>query len=273
MNNLRTQMAALMQGIASSASERGRVVSDIKAQTADTLRAFGHERMAMAKALKSGLVAGRVSRSADVLAIRDNASAMCTGFHQDHGRMRHSLRRSLIQSREAVVSSVTSLCVEFSKDRADFAKVLRHTTKAQRAELGKDRRHRSHAVAGLMRAFSKAHRHMAKAQRAGLAKGRRDRAHTMTGLMQDFHVSRRNMANELAHSLAESRQGTKTHVSGLTWPGATLLKTSEHVHLPAQISARGHEPEKGETEQDQEKATLGEAVRHLVTKTWKSKKK
>lgn len=286
MDNLRNQMAALVQGIATSAHERERVIGDIKGQTANMLRAFGRERMAMAKALKAGLVADRMSRSADVLAIRDNTSTMCDGFRQDHVRMRRSLRQSLDQSRETVVTSVASLRVDFAKERADFAKVHRHMAKAQHAGLTKDRRYRSHAVAELMSAFAKAHRHMAKAQRAGLAKGRRDRSHTVAELMKDFHVSRGKMAQELTESLAKFRQETKAQVCGMSWSGASLLKTSEGVNLPASllaeqpveeflapISAPVIEPEKGETEESQEKTAIGEAVRHLGGKPGKPKKK
>lgn len=290
MDNLRNQMAALVQGIATSAHERERVIGDIKGQTANMLRAFGRERMAMAKALKAGLVADRMSRSADVLAIRDNTSTMCDGFRQDHVRMRRSLRQSLDQSRETVVTSVASLRVDFAKERADFAKVHRHMAKAQHAGLTKDRRYRSHAVAELMSAFAKAHRHMAKAQRAGLAKGSRDRAHTVAELMKDFHVSRGKMAQELTESLAKSMQEIKTQVSDIGWSGAPYLKASEDVNLlpqigtsllaeqpteelSAPISASGLEPEKGEKEERQEKTAIGEAVRHIVGKPGKPKKK
>jgi hypothetical protein len=282
MNNLQTEMAALRQGIASSADERGRVVADIKAQTNHMLRAFSHERMAMAKTLQSELTAGRVSRSAEVLAICHDASTMCAGFHQDHGRMRRSLRQSLDQSSEALVKSVATLRAGCSEDRATFAKTYRHMAKAQCAALSKDRRNRSHAVARLLHAFSKAHLHMAKTQRAGLTKGHRDRSHRVNELMQGFFLSRGKMTRELARSLAEARQQTRTQVSGLTWPAATSAKASEPVDHPAQISALDHEPEPepepepetSEAEPHQENdETLGGMVRHLVEKTRKPKRK
>ena len=253
MDNLRNQMAALVQGIATSAHERERVIGDIKGQTANMLRAFGRERTAMDKALKAGLAADCMSRSADMLAIRDNTSTMCEGFRQDHVRMRRSLRQSLDQSRETVVTTVASLRVDFAKERADFAKV---------------------------------HRHMAKAQRAGLIKDRRYRSHAVGELMNDFHVSRGKMAQELTESLAKFRQETKAQVSGMSWPGASLLKTSEGVNLPASllavqpaeefaapISAPGLEPEKGGKEGRQEKTAIGKAIRHIVGKPGKPKKK
>lgn len=182
MDNLRNQMAALMQGIATSAHERERVIGDIKEQTANMLRAFGRERTAMAKALKACLVGDRMSRSADVRAIRDNTSTMCEGFRQDQVRLRRSLRQSLDQSRETVVTFVASLRVDIAKERADFAKV---------------------------------HRHMAKAQRAGLTKDRRYRSRAVVELMKDFHVSRGKMAQELVESLAKSTQEIRYQVSGL----------------------------------------------------------
>lgn len=278
MDNLRNQMAALVQGIATSAHERERVIDDIKGkgQTANMLRAFGRERTAMAKVLKAGL-------AADVLAIRDNTSTMCEGFRQDHVRMQRSLRQSLDQSRETVVTTVASL-------RVDFAKVHRHMAKAQRAELTKDSRYRSHAVAELMSAFAKAHRHMAKVQRAGLAKGRRDRSRAVTELMKDFHVSRGKMAQELTESLAKSRQETKAQVSGLNGSWASLQKIHKDAwplrqipngllagqpaeEFSAPISAPVLDPENGETEESQEKKAIGEAVRHLGGKPGKPKKK
>lgn len=204
MDNLRNQMAALMQGIATSAHERERVIGNIKEQTANMLRAFGRERTAMAKALEACLVGDRMSRSADVRAIRDNTSTMCEGFRQDQVRLRRSLRQSLDQSRETVVTFVASLRVDFAKERADFAKV---------------------------------HRHMAKAQRAGLTKDRRYRSRAVVELMKDFHVSRGKMAQELTESLAKFRQETKAQVCGMNWYGASLLKTSEGVNLPASLLA------------------------------------
>ncbi len=286
MDNLRNQMAALVQGIATSARERERVIGEIKGQTANMLRAFGRERTAMASALKTSLAADRMSRSADVLAICDNTSTMCDGFRQDHVRMRRSLRQGLDQSREAVVSAVASLRVDFDKERVAFAKSYRHMVKAQHADLTKDRRDRSNAVAALMKGFAKAHHHMAKAQHAELTKERRDRSHTVAELMQDFHVSRGKMAQELAASLAKSMQDIKDQVSGLSGSWVPHLKTSQAVNLPASllaeqpveellepISASAHEPEKEEVEERQEKTAIGEAARHIVGKPGKPKKK
>lgn len=257
MDNLKNQVAALMQGIATSACERANVIAEMKIQTANMLRAFGRERMAMAKALKSDLASDRMSRSADVLAIRDKTSMMCEGFHQDHGRMRRSLRQKLIQSRKAVMTSVASLRVAFAKERVGF---------------------------------SKAHRQMAKAQRAGGIKGRRDRSHAVAELMKEFHASHGKMAHELTQSLVKSTQAIKAQVAGLSWSGASLVKTGEGVGLPAQMgssllaaqsgenfpalmSAPDRAPETDAKETDQDKTALGETVRHSIGKPWKAKKK
>ncbi|MDP2761132.1 MAG: hypothetical protein Q8O64_12145 [Sideroxyarcus sp.] len=217
MDNLRNQMASLMQGIATSAHERERVIGNIKEQTANMLRAFGRERTAMAKALEACLVGDRMSRSADVRAIRDNTSTMCEGFRQDQVRLRRSLRQSLDQSRETVVTSVASLRVDFAKERADFAKVHRHMAKAQRAGLIKDRRYRSHAVAELMSAFAKAHRHMAQVQWDGLAKCRRERSHSLAELMQGFHDSRGNRVRQVAKNLPRTTPVTKAPLPSSNW--------------------------------------------------------
>lgn len=233
--NIGKHMATLVPGIASAASERERVVGDIKLQTANMLHAFGRERRAMVKTLKSELAADRVSRSAEVLAIRNNASEMSNRFRQKHVLMRHSLRQSLVESREAVGASVASLFIDFSKERTDFFKAHHRMGKAQCAGLAKDRRDRSHAMAELMRSFTKAHRHMARVQWAGLAKGRRDRSQTVAELMQGFHVSRGKMVRELAKSLAKTTQVTKVQVSSSNWSPALLLKPSVVVDLAPQV--------------------------------------
>ena len=146
MGNLRDQMEALTQGIATSARERKMAVGDSKAQTARTLQAFGRERMAMAKDLKSGFVADGVSRSANVHTILANTGTMCDGFRKDHVRMQRSLRRRLVQSTEAVATFVASLHADFAKGRADFANAHRHMTQAHRAEL--DRGVREEMIVG-----------------------------------------------------------------------------------------------------------------------------
>lgn len=205
MDTMRDQMEALTQGIAISARERELAVGDSKVQTARMLQAFGRERAAMAKSLKSGLVADRAGRSVNACAIRANTGTMCQEFRQDHVRMGRSLRRGLVQSTEAVATFVASL-------RADFAK----------------------ARAG----FTKAHRHMAKAQRTGLAKDRRDRSRDVAELINNFHVSRGEMAQDLAESLAKSTQDVRSHVSGLNeWHRASLQlqKSRKDAAVPRRI--------------------------------------
>lgn len=257
MNNLRNQMEALAQGIASSARERNMAVGDSKLQTAMMLQAFGLERMAMAKDLKSRFAADHASRLAIVHTMRANAGKMCEGFFRDHARMRRSLQQRLAKSTEAVASSVVFLRADFAKGRADFAK---------------------------------AHRHMTKAHRAGLAKDRRDRSREVAELTNDFQVSRREMAQELAESLARSTQEIKSQVSGLSRFGASLQKIRENAWDPRQIpnsllaaqaggaasvpiSAPSREPEKREKKEGQEKTSFGESLRHFVGKPGKPKKK
>ena len=198
MSNLMDQMEVLAQGIVTSAREREMTVGDSKIRTARMLQAFGQERMARAKDLKSGFAADRAVRSVDVRAMLANANAMCEGFRQDHVRMRRSFRRKLVETTEQVASHVVSLRANFAKGRADFAK---------------------------------AHRHMTKAQRAALVKDRRDRSREVAGLMNDFHVSRGEMAQELAESLAKFTQEIRSHVSGLTRFRAVLEKTREDARV------------------------------------------
>ena len=241
MDNLRDQMETLAQGIATSAREREMAVGDSKVRTARMLQAFGLERMAMAKDLKSGFAADRAVRSVDVRAMLANTNAMCEGFRQDHVRMGRSLRRKLVETTEEVASFVASL-------RADFAKAHRHMTKAQRAALVKDRVIRSCEVAGLM---------------------------------NDFHVSRGEMVQQLAEGLAKFTQEIRSHVSGLTRFRAVLEKTREDARVLRQIpnsllavrvpfSAPGHEPEVG---REKTKSTFSESVRAFVGKPGKPKKK
>ena len=257
MNNLRDQMQALAQGIAASEHQRQMAVGGSKVQTAGMLQAFGRERAVMAETLKSGFAADRVSRSVSAGAIRTNAGKMCQEFRQDHARMRRNLHRTLAQSTEAVTSCVASL-------RADFAK----------------------ARAG----FTKAHHHATEIQRAWLTKDRRDRSRDVAELMKDFHALRGEMAEKLGKSLAKSTQEIRSEVSGLSAYRPTLRKSREGASLPGQIpsyllgaraggatsashSASGHEPEKHEKREAQQKTSFGEAVRHFVGKPDKPKKK
>lgn len=250
MDDFRNQMAALMQGIAASACERERVIAEIRLKTANMLRAFGRERMAIAKALQSDRASDRMVRSAEVSAIRDQARVICEGFCQDHGRMRRSLRQRLTQSRKAVMTSVASLRLDFSKQ----------------------------------------HRQMAKAQRAAGVNRRRDRSHAVAELMKHFHASHSKMAHELARSLAESTQVIKAQVAGLRWPGASFQKVGDGAGLAAQtgsrlvvarygenfpvsMSAPDRAPEKSEKEMGHKKTVGSETVRHTVGKAWKAKKK
>lgn len=203
MGNVRDQMGALSQCIAASARERQMAVGDSKMQTARMLQVFGRERAAMAKALKSRLVADREGRSGNVRAIRANTGTMRREFRQDHARMRRALRQRLARSTEAVATLVASLCADFAKGRADFAKAHRQATKAQRAGLAKNRRHRSREVAELM---------------------------------NNFHVSRGEMAHELGESLAKTLQRIESQVSGLKKGfRASLRETREDASAPGQI--------------------------------------
>lgn len=202
MSNIRKHMAAsLVPGRAVAAHERERVAADRQAQTTKTLRAFKHDRMKMAKTLKFELASDHASRSAEVLGILGNAKEMSNGFRLDHDLMSANLRQSLVESREAVASSVASLFVDFSKDRVAFSKAHRRMAKAQGAGLAKDRRERSQAVSELIRSFTKAHHLMAKVQWAYLANCRRERSDSLAELMQAFHGSRGHTVRSVAETI------------------------------------------------------------------------
>jgi len=206
MGNLREQMEALAQGITTLAHERVMFVGESKARTVRMLQAFGRERTAIAKALKSDLVADRVSRLSNVYTMRSNTDTMCEEFRQDHVRMRRSLRRGLAQSTKAVASFVATLRADVATLRADFAKARRHMTEMQRAELANDRRDRSREVAELI---------------------------------DDFHMSRGKMARELAEKLAQSTQEIRYQVSGLKQCRTSLgnIRKSVFMQTPDILSA------------------------------------
>jgi hypothetical protein len=204
MDTLKTQMTSLVRGLAASTREREKFVGDMKSQTANLLRSFSHQRQAMAKTLRSELAADRRSRSVDVHALKVNADKMCEGFRQSHGRMRHSLRLSLLRSRKAVATSVTSLRGIFSKELSTVAKTRRHMARSQAAELSKDDR---------------------------------DRAQGTAKMLKHFHVTHRKMAHELAASLATYTQGIKTEVAGLRVYGAPVRKPAPVVKQPVVVSA------------------------------------
>jgi len=134
MDNLKTQMKNLVHSIATSTRERAKFVGDVKVQTANLLKSFRNERTAMAKTLRSDLAVDRHSRSVEVHSIRTSADRMCEGFRQSHGRMRHSLRLSLLRSKKAVATSVTSMRGIFAKELATVAKQRRHMANTQSAE-------------------------------------------------------------------------------------------------------------------------------------------
>lgn len=142
MGNLKDQMEALAQGIATSARQREMAVGDSKAQTASMLLAFGQKRAAM----------------------------------------RRGLRRRLAQSTEATANDVVALRTDFARSRADSNKAYRHMIKAQHAWLSEDRRDRSGNVAELMNGFHISHGKMARDLAESLAKSTRKVKSEVSGL-------------------------------------------------------------------------------------------
>lgn len=195
MSIIRKHMAtSTASGMRSATRERERAVAEIKAQTAQALRNFETERLAMARALQIECAADRLNRSAEVLEIRENASALSQGFRQEHGQMRRALRQTLVESRQGVASAVAALFHEFGTDRVDFARTLRRKAEAQGASLAQDRWERSRKVSQMMLSFAKAHHQMAKAQWTSLAQCRRDRSRSLAELMKRDHGTRADMA-------------------------------------------------------------------------------
>lgn len=288
MDNLRSQMVDLMQGIAASARERHKSIGTIKKETADALRTFGRERVAAATALQADLAAGRQLRVADVQAIRANAGSMCEDFRQERGHMCLSLRQSLDQSRGAVVGAVGALRASCAKGRSAFAKAYRQMAKAQRTGLSKAHREHSRSVVALMGGFSQARHQMAKAQRTGLIQGRRQRSQAVGELVQGFFLSREKMADELANSLAASRQLTRSQLYGegrfVASPlkASVVLAASQHkeqaaapaaAEVPALMPEAEALSEQEEAEELHAKSVIGDMARHALGKSGKSKKK
>ena len=270
MNNLQTQMATLMQNIASVASERKKAVRDIKAQTASSLQAFDAERTAMAAALRGGLASDRMCRCAEVLELLDNANKMSQGFRKDHEVMGVALRQSLVESREFVVNSVKSLCIEFTQERHEFAKGHRQMAQAQGKALAKDRLDRSNTVTALMNAFNSAHLNMATTQSASLAQCRRNRSHSLLELMHGFHPARRGMLTVLAPvvvslpaAVAEvEREAAEEPIAAFNWPATPLADNGTDTEVGSSaVIAQVLEPE------------VIEGVRHFKPKMAKSRKK
>lgn len=204
MNNTRNYTQALMPSIAAEARERARVVSDIKAQTANMLHAFGRERTAMVKALKSELATDRTSRSNKLLAIRQHTSTMRDGFRQEHRSMRRTLRKNLKESTQAVINYVSALRVEVAKERASFSNMFSQMSKVQHAELVKD----CHSRSG-----------------------------TVENLIKGFHATRTAMAQQLANMLAQSTQGIRAQVLDLRCSVVPMLRSGTALNLPMQTSA------------------------------------
>jgi hypothetical protein len=203
MNNMRNQMQASVPGMSAAACERARVVGDIKVQTANMLRAFGRERMAMVKALKSELATDRMNRSCNLLAIRQHTNTMCDGFRRDHRGMRRTLRKSLSESTQSVVNYVATLRVEVAKERASFSTMFDQMSKTQHAALVQDRQLRSH---------------------------------TVDNLIKGFHVTRAAVAQKLADTLSKSTQGIRAQVLDLRCSIAPMLRARAAVVHPAQTA-------------------------------------
>jgi hypothetical protein len=176
----------------------------LKVQTANLLNSYRHERTAMANTLMSGLAADHHSRSVEVHAIRTSTAKMCEEFRLSRGRVRHSLRMSLWRSKKAVAASVSSLRGIFAKELVTVAKVRRHMARSQSAELAKDKRHRSHTTARMIKSL---------------------------------HVSHTHMAHELAQSLAEFTKGIKAEVSGLQAYGAPARSRGVAIHKALHANA------------------------------------
>jgi hypothetical protein len=214
MNNMRNQMQAAVPGMSAGALERAQVIGDIKVQTANMLRAFGRERAAMVKAMKSELATDRMSRSSSLLAIRQQTNAMCDGFRRDHGGMRRTLRKSLRESTQSIVNYVAALRVEVAKERADFSKIFDQMSTTQHAALVSDRRLRSCAV---------------------------------DNLIKGFHVTRVAMAQQLTDALAKSTQAIRAQVLDLRCAVAPMLRAGTPVSQPAQAASQRSASPKNES--------------------------
>lgn len=121
---MRERMQALTQSILTSAHERQMAVAEGRRQTAKMLRAFGRERAAMSKALKSGLVADRNSRSVDVCALLADACAQRADFAKAHRHMARALHTGLSKARRSRSRDVAELINGFHKSRGDMARKL-----------------------------------------------------------------------------------------------------------------------------------------------------
>ncbi len=146
-------MAVLLQDIASSTSARTRLVGDIKVQTGQMLRGFGRERRAVAKTLHARLAADRLNRSAEVMALRDEAIKICEDFRVSHVQMGQELRLSLLESRASVIDAVNSIRTETDRKYAEVALSRRRQARDQQAELSSHRIERVQAATDLLRQF------------------------------------------------------------------------------------------------------------------------
>ena len=146
-------MAVLLQDIASSTSARTRLVGDIKVQTGQMLRSFGRERRAVAKTLHATLAADRANRSAEVMALRDEAIKICEDFRLSHVQMGQALRLSLLESRASVIDAVNSIRTDTDRKYAEVALSRRHRAKDQQVELSSQRTERAQAAADLLQQF------------------------------------------------------------------------------------------------------------------------
>ena len=146
-------MAVLLQDIASATAARTRLVGDIKVQTGQMLRGFGRERRAVAKTLHASLAMDRANRSAEVMALRDEAIKICEDFRLSHAQMGQALRLSLLESRASVIDAVNSIRTDTDRKYAELALSRRHRAKDQQVELANHRTTRAQAAADLLQQF------------------------------------------------------------------------------------------------------------------------
>ena len=153
MESWRSQMAVMREELALASAARSRVVGDIKAEAGQLLRAFSRERMTMARTLQTALDADRSSRFSEVQSLRDDAIKFCTRSRRGHLLMGQGLRRSLVESRTAVVNAVNAIRTDSGRKHAAMARARRLQAKVQRADLSSNRSARALATAALMRQF------------------------------------------------------------------------------------------------------------------------
>lgn len=206
-----------------------------------------------------------------------------------------ALAEDILTSTRERMSVVGDIKAGTGRMLSTFSGERRSSATRLRSELSANCRARAVDVGKMRQGFHRDRDRLAKKQRDELAAGRRTRSRAVAKLMDDCKMSRGEMAQELTESLQKFVQRVQFQVSSLregfrnslrevredvqsahqTWNNLLLAQAGMVAQTAIPASLRNHPPASGFEmgEAEEEKVTVGEAVRRFVAKRGKLKKR